>query len=53
MTRSECFAISFILEKMNHERFRRKPKIHKASEEDYPAGTFPHVESFQKPVEPD
>ena len=38
---------------MNDERARRKPKIHKASEKDDSAGTFPDVEGFQKSVEPD
>ena len=38
---------------MNHEKSRGKFKIHKASEKDDPAGTFPGVESFQKPVKPD
>jgi len=38
---------------MNDERTRRKPEIHKASEKDDPAGTFPDVEGFQKPVESD
>jgi hypothetical protein len=44
---------SFSLENINDERARGKPKIHKASEKDDPAGTFPVVEGFQKPVESD
>ena len=38
---------------MNDERSRGKPKKHKASKKDDLAGTFPDVEGFQKPVEPD
>jgi hypothetical protein len=45
--------LPFNLEKMNDERSWGKPKIHKASEKDDPARTFPDVEGFQKPVEPD
>jgi hypothetical protein len=46
-------AYCYLLEKINNERSRGKPKIHKASEKNDPAGTFPKVEGVQKPVEPD